>query len=119
MIIFVFDLSNYQSLKDLGQYFQNVYTINKKTHYLVVGNKFDLYQQLPEQEQEKITADAIKFSEDIGSDGLIYISSRSDNSVNKVFNLAVGSILGFTLKKIPRRHQNFWFVHNCKINISE
>lgn len=119
MVIFVFDLSNYQSLKDLGRYFQNVYTINKKTHYLVVGNKFDLYQQLPEQEHEKITVDAIKFTEYIGSDGLIYISSRSDNSVNKVFNLAVGSILGFTLKKIPRKHHNFRFVHNCKNKIAE
>lgn len=119
MIIFVFDLSNYQSLKDIGRCFQNVYTINKKTHYLVVGNKFDLYQQLPEQEHEKITADAIKFREYIGSDGLIYISSRSDNSVNKVFNLAVGSILGFTLKKIPRKHHNFRFVHNYKNKIAE
>lgn len=73
--------------------------MKKKTHYLVVRNKFELYRQLPEREREKIITDAIKFTEDIGSDGLIYTSSRSDNSVNKVFNLAVGSILSFILKK--------------------
>ncbi|KAK8881986.1 GTPase Spg1 [Tritrichomonas musculus] len=96
-LIFMFDLANIKSLFALRDWYKAAYTSNNTARTFLVGNKFDLYFELPEQEKNVITQKAIKFAKAIGAP-LIYCSNTKSINIKKLFQIVVGSVFGLTTK---------------------
>ncbi|KAH0790846.1 small GTPase [Histomonas meleagridis] len=96
-MIFMFDLSNVKSLTALRDWYKAAYQCNQTARVFLVGNKFDKYFELPEQERIAITNKAKKFASAIGAP-LVYCSNTHSINVKKLFQIVVGSVFGLNLK---------------------
>lgn len=99
-VIFMFDLSNIKSLTALRDWYKAAYNSNNTARTFLVGNKFDRYFDMPEQEKQVITNKAKKFAKAIGAP-LIYCSNTASINIKKLFQIVVGSVFGLTPKIEP------------------
>lgn len=96
-MIFMFDLSNISSLTALRDWYKAAYSCNQTARVFLVGTKFDLYFDLPEQERICITNKAKKFANAIGAP-LVYCSNTHSINVKKLFQIVIGAVFGLNPK---------------------
>lgn len=96
-MIFMFDLADIKSLTALRDWYKAAYQSNNTARTFLVGNKFDLYFDMPQQEKEVITQKAKKFAKAIGAP-LVYCSNTKSINIKKLFQIVVGSVFGLTPK---------------------
>jgi GTP-binding protein of the ras superfamily involved in termination of M-phase len=96
-MIFMFDLSAISSLTALRDWYKAAWQCNNTARVFLVGNKFDKYFELPEQERICITSKAKKFAAAIGAP-LVYCSSTRSINVKKLFQIVIGSVFGLKPK---------------------
>jgi GTP-binding protein of the ras superfamily involved in termination of M-phase len=98
-MIFMFDLSAIQSLTALRDWYKAAFACNNSARCFLVGNKFDLYHELPDQEKAVITTKAKKFAQAIGAP-LIYCANTQTMSINiaKLFQIVIGQVFGLKPK---------------------
>jgi GTP-binding protein of the ras superfamily involved in termination of M-phase len=96
-MIFMFDLSAISSLTALRDWYKAAWQCNNTARVFLVGNKFDKYFELPEQERICITNKARKFAAAIGAP-LVYCSSTRSINIKKLFQIVIGSVFGLKPK---------------------
>lgn len=96
-MIFMFDLSNMASLTALRDWYKAAYTCNQNARVFLVGNKFDKYYELPENEKVITTNKAKKFAKAIGAP-LIYCSNTHSINIKKLFQIVAGQVFGLSPK---------------------
>jgi len=97
VMIFMFDLSNIGTLTALRDWYRSAYECNQTARVFLVGNKFDLYFELSEQEKAGITNKAKKFAQAIGAP-LIYCSNTHSINVKKLFQIIIAQVFGLDPK---------------------
>ena len=98
VVMLAFDLADNVSLKSLRDIYKAAYQLNHDAKYFLVGTKFDLYFELPDNEKKSITEYAKKFAEAIEAEALIYCSEAKSINIKKLFQLMIGSAFGLTPK---------------------
>ena len=96
-MIFMFDLSQMSSLIALRDWYKAAYQCNDPARVFLVGNKYDKYYDMPQQEKELITNQAKRFANAIGAP-LVYCSSTLSINVKKLFQSVIGSVFGLRPK---------------------
>ena len=97
VMIFMFDLSNFASLTALRDWYKSAYDCNPGARVFLVGNKFDLYFEMSEQEKIAITNKAKKFADAIDAP-LMYCSNTHSINVKKLFQLVIAQVFGLEPK---------------------
>lgn len=98
VVLLAFDLADKVSLTSLRDMFKSAYLLNNNAKYFLVGTKFDLYFDLPDNEKKFITEQARKFAKAIEAEALIYCSEVKSINIKKLYQLIVGSVFGLTPK---------------------
>jgi GTP-binding protein of the ras superfamily involved in termination of M-phase len=98
--LFMFDLSNKQSLKNVKEWYRQVRGMNKNSFAFLVGTKYDLFAtELSEKEQASITKQARKFAKAMKAP-LIFSSAKGHDgraiNINKIFKIILSRV--FNLK---------------------
>ncbi len=96
-MIFMFDLSNIQSLPALRDWYKSAWTCNQNARPFLVGTKFDIYFEKPEDERILITNKAKKFAKAIQAP-LIYCSATHSINIKKLFQIIIGRVFGLNTK---------------------
>jgi GTP-binding protein of the ras superfamily involved in termination of M-phase len=101
-IVLLFDLSRGGTLRGLPQWYKLVHTCNTDACVFVVGTKFDLYHELPEQEKVALTSQAKRLAEAIGAP-LVYCAVTDTLSINtsKLWQIIIGKVFGLKPKIEP------------------
>ena len=110
VILFVFDLTRPISLNGVKDWFKQTRQHNTKAHYILVGTKFDLFQDLHESEQQRIREAALKLAE-IMKASVVFCSSTLNINVHNIFKAALAKVLNLSLN-IPQSNDGAVFLIN-------
>lgn len=94
-ILFMFDLSRKSTLISVREWFRQARGFNKTALPFLIGTKYDLFCNLPREEQEEITKQARKFAKAMKAP-LIFSSAHSSINVQKIFKIVLAK--AFDLK---------------------
>jgi GTP-binding protein of the ras superfamily involved in termination of M-phase len=91
-LFFMFDLTNMSSLLSVKEWYRTARSFNKATVPFLVGNKYDLFASLPEEEKEKVITKARKFAKAMKAAALVFISVETKLNVQKLFVVALAKL---------------------------
>lgn len=92
--LFLFDLSNIETLLSLKTWFKNIHPFNEDAFSLVVGTKFDKFGALSAEQKTQTIELARKFAAKLEAP-LVFTSSLSGININRCLKLTVAIIFGF------------------------
>ena len=94
--LFMFDLSNKASLKNVKEWYRQVRGMNKNSFAFLVGTKYDLFvKNFTQKEQESVTKMARKYAKAMKAP-LIFSSASHSININKIFKIILSRV--FNLK---------------------
>jgi len=96
-ILFLFDLTRLESLAQVKQWYKHTRTLNRGAQPYLIGTKYDLFVQEPEEYQIDITAQARKYAKTMKAP-LIFCSVQASINVKKIFYLILSKFLNVNLK---------------------
>jgi len=85
-VLFMFDLSKKSTLINVKEWFRQARGHNKTALPFLVGTKYDIFANLPQEEQEDITKQARKFAKAMKAP-LIFTSAHASINVQKIFKI--------------------------------
>lgn len=94
-LLFMFDLSRKSTLNSVKEWYRQARGFNKTAIPFLIGTKFDVFTNMPKEEQEEITNQARKFAKAMKA-GLIFTSSSLGINVQKIFKIVLSK--AFDLK---------------------
>lgn len=94
-LLFMFDLSNKSSLFSVKEWFRQARGFNKTAKAFLIGTKYDLFANLPVDEQIEMTNQAKKYAKAMKAP-LIYCSSEQSINIQKIFKIILAKV--FDLK---------------------
>ncbi|KAG5361199.1 Septum-promoting GTP-binding protein 1 [Yarrowia sp. C11] len=94
-ILFMFDLTRKSTLNSVKEWYRQARGFNKTAIPFLVGTKYDLFVQLPKEDQEEITQQAKKFAKAMKA-SLIFCSTSHSINVQKIFKIVLSK--AFDLK---------------------
>ena len=94
-VLFMFDLSRKSTLTSVKEWYRQARGLNRTAHALLVGTKYDIFTQLPREEQEDIDKQARKVAKAMKAP-LIFTSSHHSVNVQKMFKVILSKV--FDLK---------------------
>jgi len=92
VVLFVFDLTQPLSLRAIEKWYKNVRKLNERFDSILVGTKYDLFEQKDVSFKRKIARKARFFANRMHSP-LIMCSAKTSVHVKQVFTLVVGCAL--------------------------
>eukprot|EP00708_Paratrimastix_pyriformis_P005135 GAFH01004123.1.p1 GENE.GAFH01004123.1~~GAFH01004123.1.p1 ORF type:complete len:193 (+),score=29.80 GAFH01004123.1:44-622(+) len=95
-ILFMFDLSRKSSLNGVKEWYRQARGFNKTAVAILVGTKYDLFVNLPREEQEEITTLARRYAAAMRAP-LVFASSRHSINVRNVFKIVLAKVLNAPL----------------------
>ena len=103
VILFMFDLTKRSSLTSIKEWYRQVRGLNKNAFAFLVGTKYDLFAELPHEEQKNTTKQARKFARAMKAP-LIFSSASHSINVQKVFKIIFAKVfqMKLNLKKIKK-----------------
>lgn len=94
-ILFMFDLTRKSTLNSVKEWYRQARGFNKTAIPFLVGTKFDLFAELPTEEQDEITRQAKKFAKAMKA-SLVFCSTSHSINVQKIFKIVLSK--AFDLK---------------------
>lgn len=85
-VVFLFDLTKPQTLTSVKEWYRLVRAQNKTAIPMLVGTKYDLFLELPEDFQQEVTTQSMKYAKAMKS-SIIFTSSSDSINVQKVFKI--------------------------------
>jgi GTP-binding protein of the ras superfamily involved in termination of M-phase len=99
-ILFMFDLSRKSTLNSIKEWYRQARGFNKTAIPFLIGTKFDIFAQMPRDDQEEISRQAKKFAHAMKAP-LIFCSTSHSINVQKIFKIVLSK--AFDLQcTIPR-----------------
>ncbi len=92
-ILFMFDLTRKSTLNSVKEWYRQARGFNKTAIPFLVGTKYDIFIELPQDEQEEISRQAQRYAEAMKG-SLIFCSTSHSINVQKVCNFFI--YLSFT-----------------------
>jgi len=96
-VIFAFDLTQQGSLRSVKRWFREARSNNKVFKPILVGTKYDLFQEKDNNYKTEITKLARQFASNMKAP-LIYSSSKDNTHVKQVFTIVVGYVFDIKIK---------------------
>ncbi|KAL3233536.1 Protein TEM1 [Nakaseomyces bracarensis] len=96
VIIFLFDLTRPETLNSIKEWYRQALGLNDSAIPLLVGTKYDLFIDLDEEYQAKISKTSMKYAQVMDSP-LIFCSTAKSINVQKIFKVALAKIFNLTL----------------------
>ena len=96
-VLFVFDLTRKESLGSIKESYRRMRLLNKRAYPLLVGCKYDLFEDLDPADQAEVTQLARKFARAMNAP-LIYTSASHSINVLRVFKILFGGVFGIDCK---------------------
>lgn len=90
-LLFMFDLTRRSTLSSIKDWYRQARGFNRTAIPLLIGTKYDLFTNLPYEEQEKITIQAKKYAEAMNAP-LIFCSTSASINIRKIFILILAKI---------------------------
>mmetsp|Transcript_3033 Transcript_3033/g.4607 ORF Transcript_3033/g.4607 Transcript_3033/m.4607 type:complete len:218 (+) Transcript_3033:103-756(+) len=88
---FMFDLSRETTLMSVKEWYRQVRGLNKNAHAFLVGTKYDEFEMLPLESQQKIDKMARKYAKAMKAP-LIFTSSLKSINVQKMFKIVLSKV---------------------------
>jgi len=103
VILFMFDLTKKSSLTSVKEWYRQVRGLNKNAFAFLVGTKYDMFAELPHEEQKEITKQARRFAKAMKAP-LIFSSASHSINVQKVFKIIFAKVfqMKVNVKKIRK-----------------
>ena len=92
-ILFMFDLTRMHSLERVKEWFKKARKENKTAFPFLVGTKYDLFVDLPEEQRLGIIKKARKYAKAMRA-ALIFSSASHSINVSKIFKLVISRVFG-------------------------
>lgn len=96
VIIFLFDLTRPETLNSIKEWYRQALGLNDSAIPLLVGTKYDLFIDLDEEYQDKISKTSMKYAQVMDAP-LIFCSTAKSINVQKIFKVALAKIFKLTL----------------------
>merc|ERR1712154_636677 len=96
-VVFAFNLIQQKSLSSVKKWYKDARKINKVFKPLLVGTKYDLFEQKEESYKSEIAETARKYARNMHSP-LIFCSAKTSLNVKQVFTIVVGSVFQIRIK---------------------
>ena len=97
VILFVFDLTQKQSLFSVKRWYKEARQENKIFMPFLIGARFDLYDELEDHHKDDITKQARKFAKKMHAP-LIYCSSAQSINVKKILKVVIAKVFDLNPK---------------------
>ncbi|EDO16613.1 hypothetical protein Kpol_520p36 [Vanderwaltozyma polyspora DSM 70294] len=95
-IIFLFDLTRPETLNSIKEWYRQANGLNDQAIPILVGTKYDLFIDLDQSTQEKISRIAMQYAQVMNAP-LIFTSTAKSINVQKIFKIALSKIFNLTL----------------------
>merc|ERR1719229_1934774 len=96
-VIFAFSLIQQKSLSSVKKWYKDARKINKKFKAILVGTKWDLFNEKEDLYKAEIAKTARSFADNMHAP-LIFCSSKTSINVKQVFTIVVGSVFQIPIK---------------------
>jgi len=104
VVLFMFDLERPTTLNSIKDWYIRTRKCNKTFHPFLVGGKYDLFTQLPSQQQMEITQRARRYARAMKG-ALIYTSSLERINVNLLFyRWIITTVLDLATSNLRQMH---------------
>ena len=103
VLLFMFDLSDTQSLYDVKEWYRQARGLNSKALMMLIGTKYDLYSSFPPDKQNNITLHARKYASAMKAP-LVYCSVTNHINIQQIFKLIL--MKAFDLNVNIKRNEN-------------
>lgn len=95
-ILFMFDLTRKSTLNSIREWYRQARGFNKTAIPFLVGTKFDLFQSLPDEDQEEVSRQAKKYAKAMKA-SLIFCSTKETVNVHKIFKIVLSKAFDLRL----------------------
>lgn len=95
-ILFMFDLTRKSTLNSVKEWYRQARGFNKTAIPFLVGTKFDLFANLPEEDQEEISTQSKRFAKAMKA-SLIFCSTSHSINVQKIFKIVLSKAFDLRL----------------------
>ncbi|VEU24358.1 DEKNAAC105557 [Brettanomyces naardenensis] len=96
-VLFMFDLSRKSTLNSVKDWYRQARGFNRTAIPFLVGTKYDLFVDLPDEEQEEITRQARKYAKAMNAP-LIFSSTCASINIQKIFKIVISKTFDLRLK---------------------
>ncbi|KAH7581199.1 Ras family [Nakaseomyces glabratus] len=96
VIILLFDLTRPETLNSIKEWYRQALGLNDSAIPILVGTKYDLFIDLEEEYQEKVSKTSMKYAQVMDAP-LIFCSTAKSINVQKIFKVALAKIFDLTL----------------------
>lgn len=90
-ILFMFDLTRKATLNSVKEWYRQARGFNKTAFPFLIGTKFDLFKQLPMEDQEEISKQARRFARAMKSP-VIFCSAAHAINVQNIFKIVLSKV---------------------------
>lgn len=91
--LFMFDLTRKATLNSVKEWYRQARGFNKTAFPFLIGTKFDLFKQMPPEDQEEISKQACRFARAMKSP-VIFCSSVQSINVQNIFKIVLSNVFG-------------------------
>lgn len=96
-VLFMFDLSRKITLRSVKDWYRQARGFNRTAIPFLVGTKYDLFVDLPDEQQEEITRQAKKYARAMNAP-LIFTSTCASINIQKIFKIVISKTFDLRLK---------------------
>merc|ERR1719244_1302958 len=96
-VVFAFNLIQKKSLSSIKRWYKDARKINKNFKPILVGTKYDLFEEKEDSYITEIASQARSYAENMHAP-LIFCSSKTSINVKQVFTIVVGSVFQIPIK---------------------
>ncbi|GMM45189.1 Ras family GTPase [Pichia kluyveri] len=96
-ILFMFDLSRKSTLNSIKDWYRQTRGFNRTAIPFLVGTKYDVFIELPIEEQDQITKQAKKYASAMNAP-LIFSSTSASINIQKIFKIVISKAFDLRLK---------------------
>lgn len=96
-VLFMFDLSRKSTLNSIKDWYRQARGFNRTAIPFLVGTKYDVFVELPDQEQEEITKQAKRYAHAMNAP-LIFSSTSASINIQKIFKIVISKAFDLRLK---------------------
>jgi len=94
VVLYMFDVTSRSSLSAVRDWYKQVRKLNADAIPVLVGAKYDMFDELPEEKREDIVEHARKYSHAMKDCPLVFTSALRGININRLFKLILSLVFG-------------------------